>query len=203
MRWDVRFRVQPLYPKNERPVSVIRSVLYSDTVNCCGYAVSVMDELLNTEFWWNDNDGGEKWYSEKPLSQCHPIWIHYYYYYYYYYCPCYHLYTRYLQLYTWNKPRFYGIQCCSCSVFTVCATCNVISPVQHVLYFSLSTSRSLCAVHNMAVLCSSLISCFPGTLLRCCLSDFSNGPSRPCYRRYHFCFHIPHALNFYYEVFVF
>ena len=27
------------------------------------------------------------------------------------------------------------IQCCSCSVFTVCATCNVISPVKYVLYF--------------------------------------------------------------------
>jgi len=28
------------------------------------------------------------------------------YYYYYYYYPCYHLYAEYLQLYTWNKPRF-------------------------------------------------------------------------------------------------
>ena len=42
-------------------------------------------------------------------------------------------YARYLQLYTWNKACVYGIQCCSCSVFTVCATCNVISPVQYIL----------------------------------------------------------------------
>ena len=26
----------------------------------------------------------------------------------------------------WNKPCFYGIQRCSCSVFTICSTCNVI-----------------------------------------------------------------------------
>jgi len=53
-------------------------------------------------------------------------------------------------------------QGCSCSVFTVCATCNVISHVKYVLYLYISTPRSLCAVHNMAVFCSSLISCFPG-----------------------------------------
>jgi len=39
----------------------------------------------------------------------------------------YHLYAMYLQLYTWKKPCVYGIHCCSCSVFTICATCNVIS----------------------------------------------------------------------------
>ena len=30
-------------------------------------------------------------------------------------------------------------------------TCNVISPVECVLYLYLSTSRSMCAVHSMAV----------------------------------------------------
>ena len=36
------------------------------------------------------------------------------------------------------------------------------------------------------------------------LSDwFWNGSNRPCYYWYHFCFHIPHALNSYYEVFIF
>ena len=35
--------------------------------------------------------------------------------------------------------------------------------------FCISTSRSLCAVHNMAVVCSSLISRFHGILLRYCL----------------------------------
>ena len=40
---------------------------------------------------------------------------------------------------------------CSCSEFTVCATCNVISPVKYVLYFYISTFRSVCALPNMAV----------------------------------------------------
>jgi len=39
-----------------------------------------------------------------------------------------------------NKPCPYGIQCSSCSVFTVCATCNVIRPVQYVLYLYISFS---------------------------------------------------------------
>jgi len=83
-----------------------------------------------------------------------PLHLTYIYYYHYYY-PCYHLYAGYLQLCTWNKPCLYGIcsvaavlylqfvlhvmlfvryiQCCSCSVFTVCATCNVICTVYAVL----------------------------------------------------------------------
>ena len=34
----------------------------------------------------------------------------------------------------------------------------------------------MCAVPNMAVFCSSLISCFPGTLLRYFLNDFETVP---------------------------
>ena len=30
-----------------------------------------------------------------------------------------------------------------------------------------------------------------------------NGPSRAYYYRYHLCFYIPHALHFYYKVFIF
>jgi len=37
-----------------------------------------------------------------------------------------------------------------------------------VLYFDISTFRSVCAVPSMAVVCSSFISCFPGILLRYC-----------------------------------
>jgi len=36
----------------------------------------------------------------------------------------------------------------------------------NVLYFYISTFRSMCAVPNMAVFRSSFISCFPGMLLR-------------------------------------
>ena len=39
------------------------------------------------------------------------------------------------------------------------------------LYLHISPFRSLCAVPNVALFCSSLISCFPGMLLMYCLSD--------------------------------
>ena len=45
-------------------------------------------------------------------------------------------------------------------------------PMLNVLYFSISTFQSTCAVSNMAIVSSSLISWFPGTLLRHLLNDF-------------------------------
>ena len=51
--------------------------------------------------------------------------------------------------------------------------------ILNVLYFDISTFRSVCAVPNMAVFCSSLISCFPGVLFRYCLSDFEMVPLAP------------------------
>ena len=38
-------------------------------------------------------------------------------------------------------------------------------PVLTLLHFYISTFRSMCAVPNMTVFCSSLTSCFPGMLL--------------------------------------
>jgi len=55
--------------------------------------------------------------------------------------------------------------------------------VAAVLYFYVSTCRSMCAVLNMAVFffffAVSLISCFPGILLRYCLSDLEMVPVAP------------------------
>ena len=45
-----------------------------------------------------------------------------------------------------------------------------------------------------------LLSCYVAQVLS---EWFWNGSSRPYFYRYHFCFHIPHALNLYYEVFMF
>jgi len=39
------------------------------------------------------------------------------------------------------------------------------------MYFYISTFRSMCAVPNMAVFCSSLTPCFPGMLLTYFLND--------------------------------
>jgi hypothetical protein len=49
----------------------------------------------------------------------------------------------------------------------------------NVLYFYISTSRSVCAVPNVALFCSSLISCFPGMLLKYFLKDFEMVPVAP------------------------
>ena len=47
------------------------------------------------------------------------------------------------------------------------------------LYLYVSTFRSMCAVPNMAVFCSSLTSCFPGMLLTYFLNDFEMVPVTP------------------------
>jgi len=41
---------------------------------------------------------------------------------------------------------------------------------RNVMYFNISAFRSKHAVHNMAVFCSTLISCLPGLSLRYCLN---------------------------------
>ena len=48
--------------------------------------------------------------------------------------------------------------------------------VLNLLYFYISTFRSMCAVPNMAVFCSSLTSCFPGMLFTYFLNDFEIVP---------------------------
>ena len=76
-------------------------------------------------------------------------------------------------------------------------------PVLNLLYFYISTFRSICAVPNMAVFCSSLTSCFPGTLLTYFLNVFEIVPVAPIITGYHLCFYIPHALYFCCKVFIF
>ena len=52
-------------------------------------------------------------------------------------------------------------------------------PVLTPLYHYVSTFRSMCAVPNMAVFCSSLTSWFPGMLLTYILNDFEMVPVAP------------------------
>ena len=52
-------------------------------------------------------------------------------------------------------------------------------PVLNLLYFYISTFRSMCAVPSMAVFCSSLTSCFPGMLLTYFLNNFEIVPVAP------------------------
>jgi hypothetical protein len=76
-------------------------------------------------------------------------------------------------------------------------------PILYLLYFYISTFRSVCAVPSMAVFCSSLISCLPGILLRYFLNYFEMVPVAPIITGTTFCFLHSHALSFYCKVFTF
>ena len=56
---------------------------------------------------------------------------------------------------------------------------TTLLPMLNLLYSYISTFRSACAVPNMAVLCSSLISCFPVMLLRYFVNYFEIVPFAP------------------------
>ena len=70
-------------------------------------------------------------------------------------------------------PREYSVAAILLLLFTV-----LISSVSvfNLLYFYISTSRSMCAVLNMAVCCSSFTSCFPGMLLTYFLNNSETVP---------------------------
>ena len=59
-------------------------------------------------------------------------------------------------------PREYSVAAILLLLFVVLIS---LVPALNLLHFYISTFRSMCAVSNMAVFCSSLTSCFPGMLL--------------------------------------
>jgi hypothetical protein len=82
----------------------------------------------------------------------------------------YHLFAGCLLLYTWNNPCFYGIYFATILNFQMIVYVMLFSMLI-VLYFYISTLRSMCAVPPVGVFSSSFISCFPGVLLRYFLID--------------------------------
>ena len=73
-------------------------------------------------------------------------------------------------------PREYSVAAILLLLFMVLIS---LVSVLNLLYFYISTFRSMCAVPNMAVFCSSLTSCFPGMLLTYFLNDFEIVPVAP------------------------
>ena len=65
-------------------------------------------------------------------------------------------------------PREYSVAAILLLLFMVLIS---LVSVLNLLCFYISTFRSVCAVPNVAVCCSSLTSCFPGMLLMCVLND--------------------------------
>ena len=66
-------------------------------------------------------------------------------------------------------PREYSVAAILLLLFMVLI--SLVSGL-NLLYFYISTFRSMCAVPNMAIFCSSFTSCFPGMLLTYFLNDF-------------------------------
>ena len=73
-------------------------------------------------------------------------------------------------------PRQYSIAAILLLLFMVLIP---LVPALNLLYFYISTFRSMCAVPNMAVFWSSLTSCFPGMLLTYFRNDFETVPVAP------------------------
>ena len=72
-------------------------------------------------------------------------------------------------------PREYSVTAILLLLFMVLIS---LVSVLNLLYFYISTFRSICAVPNMAVFCS-LTSCFPGMMLTDFLSGFEIVPVAP------------------------
>ena len=75
-----------------------------------------------------------------------------------------------------HVPREYSAAAIPSLLFMVPIS---LVPALALLYFYVSTFRSMCAVPNMAVFSSSLTSCFPGMLLTYFLNDFEMVPVAP------------------------
>ena len=73
-------------------------------------------------------------------------------------------------------PREYSVADILLLLFIVLIS---LVSVLNLLYFYISTLRSMCAVPNVAVFCSSLTSCFPGVLFTYFLNDFEIVPVAP------------------------
>ena len=93
--------------------------------------------------------------------------IYYYYYYYHHNLFMQGIYTYIPE--TNYVPKDYSVAAILLLLFMV-----LISSVSvlNLLYFYISTFRSMCSVPNMAVFCSSLTSCSPGMLLTYFLNGF-------------------------------
>jgi len=73
-------------------------------------------------------------------------------------------------------PREYSVAAMLLLLFIVLIS---LVSVLNLLYFYISTFRSMCAVPNMAVFWNSLTSCFPCILLMYFLNDFEVVPVAP------------------------
>ena len=167
MRMHAKVQMSGFWPYLSKYVSIISTTCLASSFTCWESIVSARCLWRNLSFdWANCNGFWPKW---PVLSTCVPMNNHHHHHHHHHH----HLllllliYAGYLNVHTWNKPCFWEIQSCSYSVVIIHSAYNAISRVNSFLLVCY-TSRSMCAMANMAVFCSSLISCFP----RCCSGIF-------------------------------
>jgi len=90
----------------------------------------------------------------------------------------YNIYTEHLHSHVRNKACF-KVRIIAAVLQLLFVVRVMLYPLINVLYFDVSTFRSICAVFSMAVFCSSLISCLSNMLPRYMLSDFETHPVDP------------------------
>ena len=102
---------------------------------------------------------------------------YYYYYYFYYIIDISFMQVVYTYIPVTNHvPRG---RCVAAILMLLFMVLRSLVPALTPLYLYVSTFRSMCGVPNMAVLCSSLTSWFPGVLLTYFLNDFEMVPVAP------------------------
>jgi len=106
-----------------------------------------------------------------------PIAVYYYYYYYYYSIIVSFMHGIHTHIPETNHvPRGYIVAAILSLLFMVPL---FLVPALALLFLYVSTFRSMCAVPNMAVFCSSLTSWFPGMSFTCFLNDLEMVPVAP------------------------
>jgi hypothetical protein len=75
-----------------------------------------------------------------------------------------------------NVPKEYNV---AAILSLLCTVPTSLAPALALMYFYISTFRSICVVPNMAVFCGSLTSWFPCTVLTYFLNDFEMVPVAP------------------------
>ena len=94
-----------------------------------------------------------------------------------------------------NVPKEHSVAAILLLLFMVLIS---LVSVLNLLYFYISTFRSMCAVPNMAVFCSSLTSWFPGMLLTYFMNDFEVVPVAAIIAVITFVLHSTCAVYYYY-----
>ena len=108
-------------------------------------------------------------FTDRHVLSAQKIWIFSIYYYYHHH---HHLFMQGIYTYipdTNYVPREYSVAAILLLLFMVLI--SLVSAL-NVLYFYITTFRSMCVVHNMFVFSSSLTSWFPSMLLTYFLNDF-------------------------------